>query len=60
MIKKNHYELYMIINNFAYLSEEDKELFYKLHLDKYPNTGIYRKNWNYFINYINYNSKNYL
>lgn len=50
----NHYDYYMIINNTFYLSEKDKELFYKLHLDKVPNTGIYRKNWNYFKDHINY------
>jgi len=54
MIMINHYDYYMIINNIFYLSEKDKELFYKLHLDKVPNTGIYRKNWNYFKDHINY------
>jgi len=61
---ENNQELYMIINNFAYLSKEDKVLFYQLGLHKYPNTGIYRKNWEYFIRYINHqtflsNSRNY-
>lgn len=38
---ENNQELYMIINNFAYLSKEDKVLFYQLGLHKYPNTGLF-------------------
>ena len=38
--------------NFDYLSNEQKELFYKLHLHKHPYVGIYRKNWNLFFTQI--------
>ena len=50
--------------NLNYLSNDDLNLYYKLELHKYPYTGIYRKNWDYFISHLNHqkallNSRNY-
>jgi len=49
----NHYNLHHYINNQYLWSSDELELYHKLNLDKHSNIGIYRRDWNYFIEYIN-------
>lgn len=53
MLTYNHYYLYDYLNNPNVWTSDESELYYKLELNKYPNTGIYRKRWIHFNNYIN-------
>ncbi len=49
----NHYNLWNYINNPYLWSSDELELYYKLNLDKHPNIGIYRRDWNCFMEYVN-------
>ena len=40
--------------NLNFLSLDDRKLYSQLGLHQYPYTGIYRKNWDYFISYLNH------